>query len=185
MVEYYSNSSMIFCALEKDARRSGRFPLKWKKSQRLDISSYSILRSSPGESSPWARAWLLQERCLTPPGADADNPFAHGVGSPTEPDTFTTIPAHMPFSRTPQLISQEPQHNDILKRGLTQMAEIIIALTSPVSTLSTKIYTALEKETRGIVKFGQEHPQLRYSFLSFLLVIFSVCLGNCMPRFIV
>lgn len=195
MTEYYSNSSMIFCALGKDLGRSRRSRLKWKPGQRLDISSYSILRSSPGESSPWTRAWLLQELSLaqTPTAGSDNKPCSHDAVTPPQTARYTkTLGISMPRPRISLKVklstpspSQKPQAYKVWKRGPTQLAKAIIGCIFLVPTLSTQMYTTLVKGTQAIVEYGQERPQLRYYIVSFLLFILSVCIGNCMPRFLV
>ncbi|RYP75966.1 hypothetical protein DL771_002038 [Monosporascus sp. 5C6A] len=64
-VQYYSNSSMVICALQPSPSFSR---LKWEPNQRLDIPPYSILRSGALRDTltetSWKRAWVLQEGCF-------------------------------------------------------------------------------------------------------------------------
>jgi hypothetical protein len=67
-VDYYSNSSMVICALQP----SSAFPnLQWKPNQRLDIPPYSILRSgalgNEETDVAWNRAGSLKSRCFANP----------------------------------------------------------------------------------------------------------------------
>ncbi|RYP43988.1 hypothetical protein DL768_009500 [Monosporascus sp. mg162] len=64
-VQYYSNSSMVICALQPSPSFSR---LKWEPNQRLDIPPYSILRSGAlGDAlaeTSWEKAWTMQEGCF-------------------------------------------------------------------------------------------------------------------------
>jgi hypothetical protein len=84
-VDYYSNSSMVICALQP----SSAFPnLQWKSNQRLDIPPYSILRSgAPGNEDTdvaWNRAGSLKSRCFAnPKSLDIDGaPKLSHINSP-------------------------------------------------------------------------------------------------------
>ena len=64
-VQYYSNSSMVICALQPSTPFS---QLKWEPNQRLDIPPYSILRSgSLGDAlaeDTWKKASTLRGKCF-------------------------------------------------------------------------------------------------------------------------
>ncbi|KAM7222532.1 hypothetical protein V8F06_002026 [Rhypophila decipiens] len=235
--EYYSNSAMIFSALDRGLSNSTRsspatrFKLRWQPSQRFDISSYSILlpvksRDSttgggPPLGSEWRRVFISKEQRLLPGDKSANDKF-RVVDIPGIEDIMAINTADPTISAAAisatgvtdnNTSSAEARNKNkykmsrIMKKsyglsrhrirnttrknpqqGVKSQKVRAAQLVEPNMTVFGDIISHLQavwtKGTQTLVRLDDENPQLRSYMLAVLVVIFSICLGNCLPSFI-
>ncbi|KAM7194066.1 hypothetical protein V8F20_008162 [Naviculisporaceae sp. PSN 640] len=260
MTDIYTNSAMIFCALEHGAQGRGqpstsaRFKLRWQPSQRLDISSYSILRSVksresssgglPAVESQWRRVFSEREHCLLPFSNGSENneslwniriaslPDDNGTSSGPTPSeskdpasapsaseslTSTRLESKSPSSsktnsrsvaratnikkpqkrsifkgrygalrhnKKPIVPTAKRQKDELWKARVIRWIDMIAALFAIISNFIDQTYGVLVRGVKAVIKLDNKNPQLRTYFFALLLVVLSVCIGNCMPRFV-
>ncbi|KAM7194479.1 hypothetical protein V8F33_007189 [Rhypophila sp. PSN 637] len=234
--EYYSNSAMIFSALDRGLSNSARsspttrFKLKWQPSQRFDISSYSILlpvksrESTTGGGPPLGSGWrkvFLKEQRLLPGDKSASDKFrvlhipgiedviANNTADPTisaAAASTTGVPDNNTFSaetrnnkkhKIPRILKKRYGFSRHRIRNTTQknpqqgVKSQKVRAAQPVEPTMTvfgdiigHLQALWTKGTQTLVRLDDENPQLRSYMLAVLVVIFSICLGNCLPSFI-
>ncbi|KAK4218872.1 hypothetical protein QBC37DRAFT_332980 [Rhypophila decipiens] len=237
--EYFSNSAMIFCSLgtglsSGDRSSAGtQFKLNWQPSQRLDISSYSILRPAQSREyssgiarlleAQWLSVTTFKDKGLLTSTGFEDNGFrfrdivdndAIKTDTTDQPKSTATtlITTGLPTtsssdtrnskkqSRRPILrkrygVWRYKRRNNTLKnprRGLesrklrvNQLVDLIITKFLMIMSGMLRQGQAVWRRARqALVHLHNENPNLRSYIFAVLLVTFSICLGNTMPKFV-
>jgi hypothetical protein len=176
-VDYYSNSSMVICALQPYSSISR---LKWKPNQRLDIPPYSILRSGTlGDAladRSWVRASLLQESCFKPNGKRTiplnyrDDSGSRASFQKKQMPQFSYDKVHVSES------------SGIHTRRDTdwRIWLNLVAGTSRIVDYASKMLGVLIESMLGVVNLGKDNPWVVCCVLCVWFAGISFYLGTCM-----